>query len=104
MHLCPRCAAENAIVNQCGCDPNNMPTILPAECRACAGTIALLRNEMEMMRSALQDLYDWTTMPGGQMYRERRDVYLQGGTAIRAAAQRALGLGTGRSDHNSQAV
>ena len=26
MTRCPRCGADNAIVNQCGCDPNNMPT------------------------------------------------------------------------------
>jgi hypothetical protein len=24
--LCPRCGRVGAIVNQCGCDPNNMPT------------------------------------------------------------------------------
>jgi hypothetical protein len=23
---CPQCGAQNAIVNQCGCDPNNLPT------------------------------------------------------------------------------
>jgi hypothetical protein len=23
---CPKCGRENEIVNQCGCDPNNMPT------------------------------------------------------------------------------
>lgn len=25
-HPCPTCGAANDIVNQCGCDPNNMPT------------------------------------------------------------------------------
>lgn len=25
-HKCPQCGADNAIVNQCGCDPNNLPT------------------------------------------------------------------------------
>jgi hypothetical protein len=25
-YKCPRCGADNAIVNQCGCDPNNLPT------------------------------------------------------------------------------
>ena len=23
---CPKCGRENEIVNQCGCDPNNLPT------------------------------------------------------------------------------
>lgn len=23
---CPKCGQENEIVNQCGCDPNNLPT------------------------------------------------------------------------------
>lgn len=26
---CPQCDAANEIVNQCGCDPNNMPTKIP---------------------------------------------------------------------------
>lgn len=26
MTRCPKCGAENAIVNLCGCDPNNLPT------------------------------------------------------------------------------
>ncbi len=26
---CPKCGATNAIVNQCGCDPHNLPTKLP---------------------------------------------------------------------------
>ncbi len=26
MTTCPRCNAENAIVNQCRCDPHNLPT------------------------------------------------------------------------------
>jgi hypothetical protein len=26
-HKCPTCGAENEIVNQCHCDPNNMPTV-----------------------------------------------------------------------------
>ena len=25
-HWCPRCATNNAFVNQCSCDPNNLPT------------------------------------------------------------------------------
>ncbi len=25
-HPCPTCGAANEIVNQCGCDPDNMPT------------------------------------------------------------------------------
>ena len=25
-HQCPTCGRRNAIVNQCGCDPNNLPT------------------------------------------------------------------------------
>jgi hypothetical protein len=29
MHKCPTCGAENAIVNQCRCDPNNLPTRVP---------------------------------------------------------------------------
>jgi hypothetical protein len=26
---CPRCGADNYIVNQCGCDPDNLPTRVP---------------------------------------------------------------------------
>ena len=26
MYKCPYCGSDNAFVNQCGCDPNNMPT------------------------------------------------------------------------------
>jgi hypothetical protein len=26
-YLCPICGTTNAIVNQCGCDPNNLPTV-----------------------------------------------------------------------------
>ncbi len=26
MTKCPICGSENAIVNRCGCDPNNLPT------------------------------------------------------------------------------
>ncbi len=29
MYVCPTCKKDNAFVNQCGCDPNNMPTRLP---------------------------------------------------------------------------
>jgi len=28
---CPRCGRENAIVNQCRCDPNNLPTKIGKE-------------------------------------------------------------------------
>ena len=28
-HLCNHCNAQNAIVNQCGCDPRNLPTRVP---------------------------------------------------------------------------
>ena len=31
---CNRCGTNNEIVNQCGCDPENMPT-RPTHCRAC---------------------------------------------------------------------
>ena len=27
MTKCPKCNAENEIVNQCRCDPNNLPTV-----------------------------------------------------------------------------
>lgn len=30
-HPCPTCGAANEIVNQCGCDPNNMPTAVPQQ-------------------------------------------------------------------------
>ena len=29
MTRCPKCGAENAIVNLCGCDPQNLPTRVP---------------------------------------------------------------------------
>lgn len=29
IHQCPRCGRENEIVNQCRCDPNNLPTRVP---------------------------------------------------------------------------
>ena len=29
MYKCPRCEAENPIVNFCGCDPNNLPIKVP---------------------------------------------------------------------------
>jgi hypothetical protein len=29
VYTCPICKTGNAFVNQCGCDPNNMPTKLP---------------------------------------------------------------------------
>lgn len=30
---CPICQKENRIVNECGCDPNNLPTTPAANCR-----------------------------------------------------------------------
>lgn len=29
MTNCPKCGVANQIVNQCGCDPNNLPTKVP---------------------------------------------------------------------------
>ena len=31
LRTCPRCGHYNAIVNECRCDPANLPTLLPAE-------------------------------------------------------------------------
>lgn len=30
MYRCSQCGKNNNFVNQCGCDPNNMPTVVPA--------------------------------------------------------------------------
>ena len=29
VYSCPRCGRANEIVNQCGCDPDNLPTRVP---------------------------------------------------------------------------
>jgi hypothetical protein len=34
MSPCSRCGAANYIVNECGCDPNNVPTGVPTVKRA----------------------------------------------------------------------
>lgn len=54
--VCPKCGAANHIVNQCGCDPNNLPTRLP---------------ETEW---SAQDEADWQDEPLEQTDRQREQA------------------------------
>lgn len=39
MNKCPTCGKENRIVNECRCDPDNLPTTVPATCPICGSVL-----------------------------------------------------------------
>ncbi len=46
---CPDCGKENAFVNQCRCDPNNLPT-RPVTAPAVVGQRLVVANNMHVFR------------------------------------------------------
>ncbi|MGH7169713.1 MAG: hypothetical protein ACRELG_05485 [Gemmataceae bacterium] len=51
-YRCPRCNAVNQIVNQCGCDPHNLPTPVP---QFRLGQIVATPGALEALQLAGQD-------------------------------------------------